>query len=110
MQLWATPFQSIKNGTKTIEMRLYDEKRKTVQVGDKILFKNADSKQTILTEVVQLHVYKTFAELYSRFDKIALGYTQEEVANPEDMLLYYPQDKIDDYGVVGIEIRVKEEI
>ena len=36
MKLNESPFERIKNGTKTIEFRLYDEKRQQVKVGDKI--------------------------------------------------------------------------
>ena len=31
-------FERIKNGTKTIEFRLYDEKRRKIKLGDKIEF------------------------------------------------------------------------
>ena len=36
MKLNESPFERIKNGTKTIEFRLYDEKRQQIKVGDKI--------------------------------------------------------------------------
>lgn len=32
------PFEKIANGTKTIELRLYDEKRQKLNVGDEIVF------------------------------------------------------------------------
>ena len=38
MKLQPKPFAAIKNGTKTIEMRLWDEKRKHITVGDTIEF------------------------------------------------------------------------
>ena len=38
MKLNESPFERIKNGTKTIEFRLYDEKRRQVKIGDKIEF------------------------------------------------------------------------
>ena len=38
MKLNESPFEMIKNGTKTIEFRLYDEKRQGVKIGDKIEF------------------------------------------------------------------------
>ena len=31
-------FNVVKNGTKTVEVRLYDEKRKNIKVGDKLTF------------------------------------------------------------------------
>ena len=37
MKLNENPFERIKNGTKTVEFRLYDEKRQQVKIGDKIL-------------------------------------------------------------------------
>ena len=40
MQLHPEPFELIKNGNKTIELRLLDEKRKRIRKGDIILFKN----------------------------------------------------------------------
>ena len=38
MKLNESPFERMKNGTKTIEFRLYDEKRKQIKVGDQIEF------------------------------------------------------------------------
>ena len=45
-----------------------------------------------------------FEELYKHFDKISLGYAEDEIADPKDMEQYYPQDKQEKYGVLGIEI------
>ena len=39
LRLNEKPFESIKKRTKTIEMRLLDEKRKQYQVGDVLIFK-----------------------------------------------------------------------
>ena len=38
MKLNNEPFNLIKNGTKTVELRLNDEKRKLLNIGDKIEF------------------------------------------------------------------------
>ena len=38
MKLNENPFERMKNGTKTIEFRLNDEKRKKIKIGDKITF------------------------------------------------------------------------
>ena len=56
MKLKETPFERIKNGTKTIEFRLYDEKRKKVKIGDKIEFsKLPDLHEKILVEVLDIY-------------------------------------------------------
>ncbi|MBQ1852397.1 MAG: ASCH domain-containing protein, partial [Lachnospiraceae bacterium] len=38
MQLQPEPFDLIKSGAKTIELRLYDEKRRKIRIGDEIVF------------------------------------------------------------------------
>ena len=60
MTLFPKPYASIASGQKTIELRLYDEKRQSIHIGDQIRFTNTeDASQTTLCEVVQLHVLKT---------------------------------------------------
>ena len=108
MKLNNKPFSLIKLGTKTIELRLNDEKRRKIVVGDRIEFTNRDTNEKIMTEVIKLHNYPNFKELYKHFDKISLGYAEDEIADPKDMEQYYPQDKQEKYGVLGIEIEVLE--
>ena len=38
MKLQKSPFERIKKGTKTVEFRLYDEKRRKINIGDQIEF------------------------------------------------------------------------
>ena len=106
MNLWDDSFESIKNNTKTIEMRLNDEKRSLINIGDIIEFTNTKTKEVLVIEVVNLYKYNSFKELYEKHNKISIGYKEDEEANPHDMLVYYPIDKINKYGVLGIEIRV----
>lgn len=106
MNLWNDSFESIKNKTKTIEMRLNDEKRRLIQIGDFIEFKNTKTKEIIVVQVINLYKYKTFEELYKKHDKISIGYQDDEIANPNDMLEYYSKDNIMNYGVIGIEIKL----
>ena len=103
------PFNNIKNGTKTIEMRLFDEKRKLIQENDIIEFENRTTKEILKTRVKALHKYPTFEELYKHFDKISLGYDENEKANSQDMDIYYSIEEQEKYGVVGIEIEVIKE-
>lgn len=105
MNLQDGPFEAINNGTKTIEMRLYDEKRQKINVGDIIEFDNDNTSEIIKTEVVKLHLFPNFEELYNNFNKVAIGYSEDEEANPEDMSQYYKNEDIEKYGVVGIEIK-----
>lgn len=105
MKLRTLPFERIKNGSKTIELRLNDEKRQTVQVGDFIEFSCLDEpKQKIQTRVTALHHFSSFEELYTALPKEKLGYTPAETPVPDHMNEYYPRKKQEQYGVLGIEL------
>ena len=106
MKLRDKPFKSIKEGTKTIELRLYDEKRKLLNAGDVIEFTNIDTKEVIKVEILQLHRFNNFDDLYKHFNKVSMGYEENEVANPSDMEEYYSKEEQQEYGVVGIEIKL----
>ena len=106
MQLHHRPFTSIKSGRKTIEMRLNDDKRRLLKVGDMVEFMDITTQEKLVCEVVNLYLYATFEELYQNHDKISIGYTDDEVADPKDMLVYYPLEEIKQCGVVGIEIKI----
>ena len=108
MRLKNGPFKAIKSGTKKVELRLNDEKRKLIKEHDIIEFENRITLEKIEVEVIKLHHFDSFSELYKHFDKISLGYTEDEIADPKDMEQYYPQDKQEEYGVLGIEIKVLE--
>lgn len=49
MNLNPSPFEMIKSGRKTIELRLYDEKRQCIEVGDYITFANTENELDTLT-------------------------------------------------------------
>lgn len=105
MHLREDPFKKIKNGSKTIELRLNDEKRQKVQIGDFIEFSCLDEpKQKIQTRVTALHHFSSFEEIYTALLKEKLGYTTAETPNPDHMDEYYPREKQEQYGVLGIEL------
>lgn len=100
------PYEMIKKGQKIIEMRLYDEKRQKIKKDDLIEFENRDTLEKLSARVINLHLFKSFDELYKAFDKKVLGYGEDEDADPNDMGKYYDSKDIEKYGVVGIEIEL----
>lgn len=106
MHLNDTPFNGIKEETKTIELRLNDEKRQMLRVKDFIEITNRVTLEKILVEIIDLHYYSNFEELYKHFNKMEMGYDENEVANPKDMELYYSKEEQEKYGVVGIEMKL----
>ena len=105
LNLWPNPFKMIKLGIKTIEMRLNDEKRSLIKIGDFIEFENKETHEKLTCEVINIYKYSSFEELYKHHDKTSLGYFENEEAKPSDMNVYYSQEKRDKYGVLGIEIK-----
>lgn len=106
MHLHNEPFEKIKAGTKTIEMRVNDEKRKLFNVGDTIVITSRKTGEKINVEIMARHKMPDFAGLYKKFNKIQLGYSADENAVPADMEQYYPEEEIKKYGVVGLELKV----
>ena len=108
MNLASEPFEQIKSGAKTIELRLYDEKRQTVSEGDTIIFTNLSDKRQITARVLKLHIFDDFKELYDNLPLTKCGYNENELstASPDDMLAYYPTEKQKKYKAVGIEIEL----
>ena len=104
MNLHNEPYNKIKEGTKTIELRLNDEKRQLLNEKDLIEFTNRITLEKLLVEIEHLYKYNSFEELYKHFDKISLGYNKEE-ADPKDMEKYYKKEEQEKYGVLGIKIK-----
>ena len=101
MKLNESLFERIKNGTKTIEFRLYDEKRRKVKIGDKIEFsKLPDLQEKILVDVLDMYIDETFEMLFRKL------YTDKEEIKrkAESIHQYYSYEEEKEYGVVGIKI------
>ena len=113
MSLREAPFRAVASGRKVIEMRLFDPKRQLIQAGDEIRFTLVGGDESVTAEVTGLHCFPSFAELYAALIPVVgaagLGYAEEEIPDPADMLDYYSPDAIARFGVVGIAIRILNE-
>ena len=101
MKLNESPFERIKNGTKTIEFRLYDEKRQQIKVGDQIEFsKLPDLQEKLLVDVIELYREDTFKKLFMKL------YTDEEEIERKTKAMHeiYSVEKEQEYGILGIKI------
>lgn len=103
LKLATEPFNAITSGNKTIESRLYDEKRQKIQIGDQIIFTNRDNpSQTATTEVVGLLRYATFHDLFLHNDPQKFGGESVEWLENQISEFYSIEDQRL-YEVVGIE-------
>ena len=100
-------FDYINDGTKRIELRLYDEKRQKINIGDIIVFqKEPELETTIKVKVIGLLRYNTFEELFNDFDIEIMAdksMTKQELL---DVLQEFCSiEKQKQYGVLGIRIK-----
>lgn len=97
-------FEIVKNGTKTVEVRLYDEKRRKLKVGDTLVFlKRPDDIEQIKTTITKLDTYKNFKELVNNYDIKDLyleSYTKEMFL--DELKRFYSEEDQEKYGVLAI--------
>ena len=106
MNLRPKYFDFIKDGTKRIELRLYDEKRRSIQLGDIIEFAKSEGEK-LKAEVIGLLRYKSFADLFEDFDISILAdssMTKQELL--EVLGEFYSEEKQAKFGVIGIRIKL----
>lgn len=107
MKLYDEPFNLIKNGKKTIEVRCNDKKRQKLKVGDKIIFTRSENPiDKIRAEIVELRVFNTFRDLYSAYPLEVFGYNDKTVDDMvKDAYNIYSREKEEKYGALAITIK-----
>ena len=109
MHLFNFPYEMVIAGIKTIDLRIYDEKRQKVSIGDEIRFYNLDMGGQYVDVIVKgLSIFRTWRDLYNELNPLKCGYRaiNVEFAKPEDMS-YYSKEEEEKYGVVGIHFQLK---
>lgn len=116
MHLNGKMFDAVKAGTKTIEVRLFDEKRKLIDIDDYIEFSRmGGGDERIKKRVADLFLEETFEELFesSTFDENGdwvRQFTPEQFGSPkgctteefvDGMYQIYSKDDEEKYGVIG---------
>ena len=101
-------YNFILNGTKRIEIRLYDEKRKQIELGDTIKFlKMPYLDEFINAKVTGLLRYNSFNDLFKDFDNAILA---DKSVSKDDLLnileQFYTKEQEQQYGILGIRIEL----
>lgn len=106
MKLDPEPFALIKSGKKSVEARLCDQKRSLLDVGDRIIFTDRGSGESIKTEITRLAYADDFAQLakFCGLARLGCGRGATCARFASDMQKYYSPDDVKKYGVVGIYI------
>ena len=99
-------FNLLKSGRKTIELRLFDEKRQKIKIGDIIEFSNAsNAKDTFFAQVIDLYKAPDFKSLCSKISIQQAGFSsQDELLKTLEE--FYPPQRQKEFGVIGIEIQI----
>ncbi len=106
LNLASVPFNAISFGTKTIESRLYDEKRQLIKLGDKITFTNTDApNQKVTVKVIGLLRYNSFHDLFSHNKPAKFG-GESVIWLDNQINEFYSKEAQNKYGVIGIEFKL----
>lgn len=108
MKLQPEYFNFILNGTKRIEIRLNDEKRQCIKLGDTIKFmKEPNLEESFNAKVVGLLRYNSFEDMFKDYDISVLSdksMTKDELISVLEQ--FYTKEKQEKYGVLGIRIEL----
>ena len=106
LKLATEPFDAIVSGKKTIESRLYDEKRQKIQLGDEVTFTNRENtSQTVTVRVVGLLRYQTFHDLFIHNNPAKFGGESVKWLEKQIGEFYSLSDQLEN-GVIGIEFEI----
>lgn len=108
MKLLPEYFDYIKFGTKRLELRLNDEKRRNIKTGDLIIFEKLDeSREFLKTKVKNVYKYESFNELVNNYGIELMAdenITKEELLKTLDKI--YSKEDQKNYGAIAIEIEI----
>lgn len=101
-------FDMIKSGDKIYEIRLNDEKRKNIKVGDTIIFKKEpELTQTLSTIVEKLILFNSFKDMAKSLPLNEVGFPTQTA--DEVISIYHEFYSLIDenkYGVIAIKINL----
>ena len=100
-------FDLVDREIKCIEVRVNDEKRRKLQIGDELVFlKRPNDDESIRAVVENLEYYENFVKLienYSIEEMYLRGYTKEQFL--ELLKRFYTDEEQKKYGVVAIRFK-----
>lgn len=105
MKLADKYFMKIKDGNKIIELRLFDEKRQKLNIGDFIEFSKNDMSDKVTVGIKALYRYATFDEILSDFPIAYFGGDSKEEMM-EEIHKFYPESEENSTGIIGIKFEL----
>lgn len=108
LKLMPIYFEKIRAGEKIYEIRLNDEKRQVMKIGDKIEFrKEPDHTEICYATIEDLIYFESFHDMLDRLSLDEIGFKGQ--GKQEAFNLYrkiYSKEKEEKYKVVAIKVKV----
>lgn len=114
LKLFDSNFKRLKSGKKIREYRLYDEKRRLINIGDTIKFIKLPEKDEFLyAEVANIEIFKDWYSCYSKYyeEDFSNRYlTIQDIVDDTYNGGYYTKEESDKYGCCCITLsNIREE-
>lgn len=108
MKLRTEYFNLVKNGDKEYEVRLNDEKRRLINVGDVITFKREpELKDSVNVKVKDLLYFNSFKAMAETLPLSKVGFAGKSIQETVDTYhQFYSLEDEKRYGVVAIKVEV----
>lgn len=109
MKLRAVYFEKIRSGQKVYEIRLNDEKRQLLKVGDVIIFRKEENlEETLRARVVDLIYFESFEAMVGALGTREIGFGDSAAGEVVDVYRgFYSVEDERKFGVVAIKVEVE---
>ena len=100
-------FSLVKDGIKDVEVRVNDEKRRKLSIGDNVVFLNrGNESETLSTTITSLDYYDNFESLVKNY---SIERMYKEGLSKEDFIKllerFYTKEEQEEYGVVALVLK-----
>ena len=108
MKLSGEHFDRLKTGKKIYEVRLYDETRRKICIGDNIIFKREpDMLEGVIAKVVDVKKFDTFEQMASILSIESIGFEGKNASQvSRHYLKLYSKADEKNYGVVAFKLEL----
>lgn len=108
MGLYKDPFESIVSEKKVVEIRLNDQKRQAIQVGDLIKFTNLSTAEQVVVNVTARQTFKDFQALYEHVpleQMDCIGWSMNDLLDATYTIYSRESEKV--FGALALTIERK---
>lgn len=98
-------YDKIADGSKKVEMRLFDKTAQQIRINDTVEFVNTMTKESVLCQINGFAIFENFSSIVDNLPVEMLGYSSEEEIRLRIERMYRPEDIKDNFAI-GFFIRL----